>query len=178
MLPAYSRSYAALNRAGLITATDETENQELKNLVLRERAVVWADQGGSGNPLSSEKKGEGRHETGGTALELAPALSFSQLLYHSNSPCSKLSYRNPVFCINMFRCSQMFSYPDRKSQNQALQLSIFFCTNNFSIFWLKKQMAVSRSSNDFLLTFTYSLSGSSDCWVPSQRPFINSIVIM
>ncbi|TWW67965.1 kinesin-like protein KIF18A [Takifugu flavidus] len=88
LLPAYSRSYAALNRAGLITATDETENQELKNLVLRERAVVWADQGGSGNPLSSEKKGEGRHETGGTALELAPALSFSQLLYHSNSPCS------------------------------------------------------------------------------------------
>uniref|UniRef100_H2V4V3 Kinesin-like protein n=1 Tax=Takifugu rubripes TaxID=31033 RepID=H2V4V3_TAKRU len=96
LLPAYSRSYAALNRAGLITATDETENQELKNLVLRERAVVWADQGGSGNPLSSEKKGEGRHETGGTVLELAPALSFSQLLYHSNSPCSKLSYRNPT----------------------------------------------------------------------------------
>uniref|UniRef100_A0A674P4W0 Kinesin-like protein n=1 Tax=Takifugu rubripes TaxID=31033 RepID=A0A674P4W0_TAKRU len=178
LLPAYSRSYAALNRAGLITATDETENQELKNLVLRERAVVWADQGGSGNPLSSEKKGEGRHETGGTVLELAPALSFSQLLYHSNSPCSKLSYRNPVYCINMFRCSQMFSYPERKSQNQALELSSFFCTNNFSIFWLKKQMAVSQSSNDFLLTFTYSLSGSSDCWVPSQRPFINSIVIM
>lgn len=102
LLPAYSRSYAALNRAGLITAADETENQELKNLVFRERAVVWADQGGSGNPLNTEKKGEERHETGCTGLELAPALSFSQLLYHCNSPCSKLSYRHPVFC--MFRC--------------------------------------------------------------------------
>lgn len=130
LLPAYSRSYAALNRAGLITATDETENQELKNLVFRERAVVWADQGG--NPLNSEKKGEERHETGCTALELAPALSFSQLLYHSNSPCSKLSYRHPVFCINMFGCSQMFSSPDkhRKSQKQALQSRSFFWQNN------------------------------------------------
>lgn len=91
LLPAYSRSYAALNRAGLITATDETENQELENLVLRERAVVWADQEESGHPLKSEKTAEERQETGSTGLELTPVLSFSQLLYHSNSPCSKFS---------------------------------------------------------------------------------------
>lgn len=119
LLPAYSRSYAALDRAGLITAADETENQELKNLVFRERAVVWADQGGSGNPLNTEKKGEERHETGCTGLELAPALSFSQLLYHTNSPCSKLSYHHPVFCINMFRCSQMVSYPDTQKVTKS-----------------------------------------------------------
>lgn len=89
LLPAYSRSYAALSRAGLITATDETENQELENLVLRERAVVWADQEGSAQPLGSDKTREERHETGSAGLELAPILSFSQLLYHSNSPCSK-----------------------------------------------------------------------------------------
>lgn len=92
LLPAYSRSYATLNRAGLITATDETENQELENLVLRERAVVWADQEESGHPLKSEKTEEERQETGSTGLELAPVLSFSQLLYHSNSPCSKFPY--------------------------------------------------------------------------------------
>uniref|UniRef100_H3CVJ7 Kinesin-like protein n=1 Tax=Tetraodon nigroviridis TaxID=99883 RepID=H3CVJ7_TETNG len=88
LLPAYSRSYAALNRAGLITATDETENQELENLVRRERAVVWADQEESGHSLTSEKTGEEKQETENTGLELAPVLSFSQLLYHSNSPCS------------------------------------------------------------------------------------------
>lgn len=127
LLPAYSRSYAALNRAGLITATDETENQELKNLVLRERAVVWADQGGSANALNSDKTGEERHETGSTGLELAPVLSFSQLLYHSNNPCSKLSYCHPVFCIIVFRCSQKVSYLEkhRKSQKRALQLNSF-----------------------------------------------------
>lgn len=92
LLPAYSRSYAALNRAGLITATDETENQELENLVRRERAVVWADQEESGHSLTSEKTGEEKQETENTGLELAPVLSFSQLLYHSNSPCSKFSY--------------------------------------------------------------------------------------
>lgn len=91
LLPAYSRGYAALSRAGLITATDETENQELENLVLRERAVVWADQEESGHSLTSEKRREERPETESTGLELAPVLSFSQLLYHSNSPCSKFS---------------------------------------------------------------------------------------
>lgn len=91
LLPAYSRSYAALSRAGLITATDETENQELENLVLRERAVVWADLEEAGHPLQSEKTGDERQETGCTELQLAPILSFSQLLYHSNSPCSKFS---------------------------------------------------------------------------------------
>lgn len=100
LLPAYSRSYAALSRAGLITATDETENQELENLVLRERAVVWADLEESGH-LQSEKTGGERQETGSTGLELAPILSFSQLLYHSNSPCSKFSCTSFISIVSL-----------------------------------------------------------------------------
>lgn len=87
LLPAYSRNFTALRRAGLITATDETENQELENLVLRERAVVWADQERLGQLLKSEA-----NEAGSAELELAPVLSFSHLLYHSSSPCSKSAF--------------------------------------------------------------------------------------
>lgn len=124
LLPAYGRSYAALNRAGLLTATDEAENQELKNLVLRERAVVWADQEGSGNPLNTDKTGEEMHETGSTGLELAPVLSFSQLLYHSNSPCSKSSYCRLVFCIN---CLEVCYLDKRRNKpnTKSLQTTLF-----------------------------------------------------
>lgn len=87
LLPAYSRNFTALHRAGLITATDERENQELENLVLRERAVVWADQERLGQLLKSEA-----NEAGSAELELAPVLSFSHLLYHSSSPCSKSAF--------------------------------------------------------------------------------------
>uniref|UniRef100_A0A8C6NZX7 Kinesin-like protein n=1 Tax=Nothobranchius furzeri TaxID=105023 RepID=A0A8C6NZX7_NOTFU len=73
LLPAYSRHYSTLLGAGLATAANEMENQELEHLVLRERGVVWADQ-----------EGAGQHE-------LAPILSFSYLQYHRSSPCSKLS---------------------------------------------------------------------------------------
>uniref|UniRef100_A0A3Q4HV94 Kinesin-like protein n=1 Tax=Neolamprologus brichardi TaxID=32507 RepID=A0A3Q4HV94_NEOBR len=74
LLPAYSRHYSALRGAGLTTEADETDNQELEHLVLRERGVVWADQ-----------EGAGPHE-------LAPVLSFTHLQYHQNSPCSKSSH--------------------------------------------------------------------------------------
>lgn len=93
LLPAYGRNYTALREAGLITATDEVENHELENLVLRERAVAWADQEGQQQPQGDGNREESQEtsEAGGTSLshELAPVLSFSQLLYHSNSPCSK-----------------------------------------------------------------------------------------
>lgn len=98
LLPAYGRNYTALRGAGLITAADEMENHELENLVLRERAVVWADQEGLGQQqLKGDRSGEESQETNearsaGLRSELAPVLSFSHLLYHSSSPCSKSSY--------------------------------------------------------------------------------------
>uniref|UniRef100_A0A3B4FC22 Kinesin-like protein n=1 Tax=Pundamilia nyererei TaxID=303518 RepID=A0A3B4FC22_9CICH len=73
---------------------DETDNQELEHLVLRERGVVWADQEGAG----PQQKGGGicvesqeTNEAGkiGLRSELAPVLSFTHLQYHQNSPCSK-----------------------------------------------------------------------------------------
>ncbi|XP_020488182.2 kinesin-like protein KIF18A [Labrus bergylta] len=81
LLPAFSRHYSALCGAGLTNATDEEENHELEHLVLRERGVVWADQEGAGQQLKTEGIGE-------ESRELAPALSFSHLLYHQSSPCS------------------------------------------------------------------------------------------
>ncbi|XP_047436689.1 kinesin-like protein KIF18A [Mugil cephalus] len=93
LLPAYSRHYSALRGAGLAAAADETENHELEQLVLRERGVVWADQGGAGQQARGDGVGaESReaNEAGSGALrgELAPVLSFSHLLYHQSSPCS------------------------------------------------------------------------------------------
>uniref|UniRef100_A0A8D3CA30 Kinesin-like protein n=1 Tax=Scophthalmus maximus TaxID=52904 RepID=A0A8D3CA30_SCOMX len=94
LLPEYSRHYSALHGAGLVTGADERENYELEHLVLRERGVVWADQEGVG--------GIGLHS------ELAPVLSFSHLLYHQSSPCSKLSYSSYIyFCFCSFSM-QMF----------------------------------------------------------------------
>lgn len=93
LLPAYSRHYSALRGAGLTTEADETDNQELEHLVLRERGVVWADQEGAG----PQQKGGGicvesqeTNEAGkiGLRSELAPVLSFTHLQYHQNSPCS------------------------------------------------------------------------------------------
>lgn len=108
LLPAYSRNYIALCDAGMTRAVDEKENLELENLVLRERAVVWADQ----EELKGEKIGEElrTNEAGSAGLhgDLAPVLSFSHLLYHSSSPCSKSSYSycplySPVY--RSLRCS-------------------------------------------------------------------------
>uniref|UniRef100_A0A3Q3CFF6 Kinesin family member 18A n=1 Tax=Haplochromis burtoni TaxID=8153 RepID=A0A3Q3CFF6_HAPBU len=97
LLPAYSRHYSALRGAGLTTEADETDNQELEHLVLRERGVVWADQEGAG----PQQKGGGicvesqeTNEAGkiGLRSELAPVLSFTHLQYHQNSPCSFRSH--------------------------------------------------------------------------------------
>ncbi|XP_035011426.1 kinesin-like protein KIF18A isoform X2 [Hippoglossus stenolepis] len=92
LLPAYSRHYSALQGAGLVTAADETANDELEHLVLRERGVVWADQEGVGQ--KGERTGvesQKTNEVGSIGLhgELAPVLSFSHLKYHQSSPCSR-----------------------------------------------------------------------------------------
>lgn len=103
LLPAYSRKYYALRKAGLVTAADEAENSELEHLVLRERGVVWADQEGVGQQQKGDGSGEETqemNEAGNAGLrgELAPVLSFSHLLYHQSSPCSKSSYSyRPIY---------------------------------------------------------------------------------
>lgn len=135
LLPAYSRSYAALDRAGLTTATDEAENQELGNLVLRERAVVWADQEGSGQSVRSDKTGEERRETGSCGVELAPVLSFSQLLYHSNSPCSKLSY---------WRLVSLFCYVHPCN---TFLLAFTYSSSASSDLWVPSQESYNKSGN-------------------------------
>uniref|UniRef100_A0A8C2WG71 Kinesin-like protein n=1 Tax=Cyclopterus lumpus TaxID=8103 RepID=A0A8C2WG71_CYCLU len=93
----YSRHYSTLRGAGSVTAADEMENHDLEHLVLRERGVVWADQEGVGQQLKGV--GIGKQETNEVdRSELAPVLSFSHLLYHQSSPCSKssYSYHSPV----------------------------------------------------------------------------------
>lgn len=102
LLPAYSRNYSALHGAGLVTESERMENHELEHLVLRERGVVWADQEGAGQQMKGDGMGEESqemNEAGSTGLhsELAPVLSFSHLLYHQSSPCSKLSYSPVVY---------------------------------------------------------------------------------
>lgn len=97
LLPAYSRQFSALRGAGLVTAADEMENHELEHLVLRERGVVWADQEGAELQLKGEGIGVESQEINhagnvGLCSELAPVLSFSHLLYHQSSPCSKSSH--------------------------------------------------------------------------------------
>lgn len=94
LLPAYSRNYTALRAAGLMAEADEMENHELENLVLRERAVVWADQEGD-QPQDKNDAGNA-----GLRSELAPVLSFSHLLYHASSPCSKSSYSHLMLRIS------------------------------------------------------------------------------
>uniref|UniRef100_A0A8C9Y044 Kinesin-like protein n=1 Tax=Sander lucioperca TaxID=283035 RepID=A0A8C9Y044_SANLU len=100
LLPAYSRHYSALQVAGQVTAADEMENYELEHLVLRERGVVWADQ-----EESQETNEVGRSE-------LAPVLSFSHLLYHQSSPCSKSSYfYHPKLIVANRALSSVCLYP-------------------------------------------------------------------
>uniref|UniRef100_A0A667XYJ3 Kinesin-like protein n=1 Tax=Myripristis murdjan TaxID=586833 RepID=A0A667XYJ3_9TELE len=94
LLPAHNRHYHVLCEAGLVTPTDEMENHELEQLVLRERGVAWADQEGAGQHRKGEGTGKESHETNeaktsGFCSELAPVLSFSHLSYHQNSPCSE-----------------------------------------------------------------------------------------
>lgn len=90
-LPAFSAWHASTSASGLGKASDY---QELENLVLREKAVVWADQEAHQPKEESREKEAGGGGGSGGGCELAPVLSFSQLHYHTSSPCSKLSVRH------------------------------------------------------------------------------------
>ncbi|XP_061671495.1 kinesin-like protein KIF18A [Syngnathoides biaculeatus] len=93
LLPAYGRCYSAMHDAGRLTAQDELENHELQQIVLREREVSWADhaevdpgvQGSATKEMTQEAKESRNFKYCG---DLAPVLSFSQLLYHQSGPCS------------------------------------------------------------------------------------------
>ncbi|XP_076854914.1 LOW QUALITY PROTEIN: kinesin-like protein KIF18A [Brachyhypopomus gauderio] len=81
LLPAYRRQHLALKAAGVATATDEAELEELEHLVWRERGVAWADQEGA--EVTEEAGG------GGEDIRLQPILlSFSRLAPHQTTPCS------------------------------------------------------------------------------------------
>ncbi|XP_077444270.1 kinesin-like protein KIF18A [Stigmatopora argus] len=105
LLPAYSQSYTAVNDAGLATVQDELKNHELEQLVLRERGVAWADQVGVDQLVTSSSAKETAQETKAPENlnfcgELAPFLSFSQLLYHLSSPCSAQRTKTVSFIKN------------------------------------------------------------------------------
>ena len=85
LLPAHSRHKVALSEAGLAGEIEYLENQELEQLVLRERGVVWADQDTGEQCLMEDG-------TSATSGDLVPILSFSHLAYHQNSPCSESSH--------------------------------------------------------------------------------------
>lgn len=81
-LPAFSLNHTS-------TSGNVLDYQELENLVLREKTVVWADQ------EAHQPKGVGtEEESAAGGGELAPILSFSHLRYHTSSPCSKSSVRH------------------------------------------------------------------------------------
>ncbi|CAL9701581.1 unnamed protein product [Knipowitschia caucasica] len=104
LLPAYSRHHSSLCEAGFSTKTDQDESAELEHLALRERAVVWADQGGAELTLKLEGNGGkskviNKTEAVDLRSELAPFLSFSHLHYHQSSPCSSnTSLKGPSLC--------------------------------------------------------------------------------
>ncbi|XP_054626789.1 kinesin-like protein KIF18A [Dunckerocampus dactyliophorus] len=122
LLPAYGRLYAAARDAGLVTAHDELKNHELEQVVLRERGVVWADQEGVGQDVKASSGGETTQETkdqGSVEFcsELAPVLSFSQLLYHQSSPCSAEGQTKRVSLIKSAPSpKERQSHPGRKQQ--------------------------------------------------------------
>ncbi|XP_035376866.1 kinesin-like protein KIF18A [Electrophorus electricus] len=81
LLPACRRQHLALKAAGVTTATDEVELEELEHLVQRERGVAWADQEAAGVTEEAGAAGED--------IRLQPILlSFSRLAPHKNTPCS------------------------------------------------------------------------------------------
>ncbi|XP_077419894.1 kinesin-like protein KIF18A [Vanacampus margaritifer] len=88
LLPAYGRYHTAMCDAGLVTAQDKLKDHELKQLVLRERSVVWADQAEADQDIQGSTTRETTQETKDFGGKLAPVLSFSKLLYHQSSPCS------------------------------------------------------------------------------------------
>lgn len=88
LLNAYRKQYEALQEAGVSMETYSAEHEELEHLVLRERAVVWADQEAE---ESVQEEGHAADSTFSvsSAPSLQPLLAFSHLVSHQNTPCSE-----------------------------------------------------------------------------------------
>lgn len=92
LLSSYGRYHTAMCDTELVGAQDELKTHELKQLVLRERSVAWADQAEANQDVQGSSTGTTKRETKDFGGELAPVLSFSKLLYFQSSPCSKSSW--------------------------------------------------------------------------------------
>ncbi|XP_056382654.1 kinesin-like protein KIF18A isoform X2 [Hyla sarda] len=74
-LPAFRRQYERLKQAGLADAVVESDFQELKHLVQREKAVVWADQTIVEDPNKTDLP------------DITSILSFPHLSHTKTTPC-------------------------------------------------------------------------------------------
>ncbi|XP_075693841.1 kinesin-like protein KIF18A isoform X2 [Rhinoderma darwinii] len=74
-LPAFRRQYELLQQAGLADAVVESDFQEFKHLVHREKAVVWADQTIVVDPNKMDLP------------DITSILSFPHLSYTQTTPC-------------------------------------------------------------------------------------------
>ncbi|XP_051919041.1 kinesin-like protein KIF18A [Hippocampus zosterae] len=88
LLSSYGQYHAAMCDTELVGTQDELKNHELKQLVLRERSVAWADQAEANQDVQGSSTGTTKREAKVFGGELAPILSFSKLLYFQSSPCS------------------------------------------------------------------------------------------
>ncbi|XP_069595870.1 kinesin-like protein KIF18A [Ranitomeya imitator] len=75
VLPAFRRQYEILHQAGLADAVVESDFREVKHLVQREKAVVWADQ----TIVEDVYKAD--------LPDIASLLSFPHLSYTQTTPC-------------------------------------------------------------------------------------------
>ncbi|XP_073514170.1 kinesin-like protein KIF18A [Phyllobates terribilis] len=75
VLPAFRRQYEILHQSGLADAVVESDFQEVKHLVQREKAVVWADQ----TIVEDLNKTD--------LPDIASLLSFPHLSYTQTTPC-------------------------------------------------------------------------------------------
>ncbi|XP_071974665.1 kinesin-like protein KIF18A isoform X2 [Engystomops pustulosus] len=87
-LPAFRRQYEILQGAGLANAVVESDFEELKHMVQREKAVVWADQTIMEDPNKTELP------------NFTSILSFPHLSYTQTTPCrgEKTGPAKPAEC--------------------------------------------------------------------------------
>ncbi|KAG9352705.1 hypothetical protein JZ751_021119, partial [Albula glossodonta] len=85
MLSTLRSQYSALKDSGLATSSQDAEYQELEQLVLREKGVVWADQ----------HQAQGA-DTLPSQSHLASILTFSHLVCDRSTPCKQETKENSL----------------------------------------------------------------------------------
>lgn len=76
-LPILRKQYIALKGMQLANGVIEDDFTELKQLIRREKAVIWADQ------IVEEESDQNDQ------LKMSAVMSFPQLVSYQNTPCSK-----------------------------------------------------------------------------------------